>query len=162
MKVTRDTPEQLIVDHFSILMAVMTVTFGAIFLGTGLFHLFQGKIEGLIFVIVGGSFTAIILYYTERVQVILDRQTDKLIIRRRNIFGYKQIEHDLSDLDRAVLEKSVSNRRNPQELYRATLVLESGMSAGRHPIVEVYTNLPGSRKTVHAINRWLDSHRLAT
>lgn len=152
MKVTRNTPEQLIIDHFSIFLAIMVVVFFVVFVGVGVFMVLDGEIFGLLFVGGGLVFCAGMLYFTERVQVILDRSTEMLTIRRRNILRYSEVTHDLGTLEGAILEESISDDTTT---YRATLVLNSGMSAGEHPITQVYTNMPGSKQVVTAINAWL-------
>lgn len=154
MKVTRNTPEQLIIDHFSIVLAIVLVVVFVVFVGGGAVMVLDGQPFGLIFLIAGGVFSAGMLYFTERVQVILDRSSGLLTIRRRNILRYQEVTHDLDALERAVIETSTSNKNN-KETYRATLVLTTGMSAGAHPITQVYTNMPGSKAVANAINDWL-------
>lgn len=154
MKVTRNTPDQLIIDHFSIFLAIMLVVFFTVFVGVGVGMVLNGALLGLLFVIAGLFFTGAMLYHTERVQVILDRSNGLLTIRRRNILRYSEVTHDLHALERAIIETSTSGEDNSQT-HRATLVLTSGMSAGHHPITEVYTSVPGPKRVANAINDWL-------
>ncbi|MEL7213063.1 MAG: hypothetical protein AAGK92_10405 [Pseudomonadota bacterium] len=161
MKVTRNTPDQLIVDHYSIFLAIMMVVFFIVFVGVGVVMVLDGVWWGLLFVAGGVVFGGIMLYHTERVQVILDRSTGLLTIRRRNILRYSEVRHDLDALDRVMIETSTSSEDNSQT-YRATLVLSSGMSAGKHPITEVYTSVPGPVQVANEINAWLRQGKMAT
>ena len=154
MKVTRNTPEQLIIDHFSIVLAIMMVVFFAMFVGVGAVMVQDGVFWGVLFLGTGILFGGIMLYHTERVQVILDRSSGLLTIRRRNILRYRQVTHDLDALGHAILETSTSGEYT-YLTHRAIIVLTSCMSSGEHPITEVYTSASGPKIVADAINDWL-------
>ncbi len=160
MKVTRNTPDQLIVDHYSIVLAIIMIVFFILFVGVGTVMALDGALWGLLFVAGGFFFGGAMLYQTERVQVILDRSTGLLTIRRRNIMRYSEVVHDLDALDRAMIETSTGSEDNSQT-FRATLVLSSGMSAGKHPITEVYTSVAGPVEVANEINAWLRQGKTA-
>ncbi len=154
MKVTRNTPDQLIIDDIPWLIGIFLIVFTLIFVTIGLFLLSEVLLFGLAFGLIGGgvgfgAFTA----FVRRVQLILNRPLDSITIRTRSLFGYCEVRHDLSSLSRAVLETTTSSKG--ATLYRPTLMLDKGMSAGAHPIVTSYTNTGGPRRMVDAINRWL-------
>lgn len=154
MKVTRDTPDQLILSHVPWLWGLMIATFTMTFVSVGLALLSGGEIMGLLFAVLGGGLgLAAFAAFVRRVQVILDRAQGHLVIRSRTVFGYTEVIHALSDLDGAVLEETIGSKGGT--LYRPTLVLGRGMSAGRHPIVPSYTNTGGPRRMVQAVNAWL-------
>jgi len=155
MKATRNTPEQLIIADTPWLIGVLMIGFILIFVAIGLLLMSDGVWAGLAFALVGGglgfgAFAA----FVRRVQVILDRPSDTITLRARSLLGFTEVTHSLSNLSRAVLETTTSSKGST--LYRPTLILDKGMSTGAHPVVNAYTNTTGPRRTVDAINTWLD------
>ncbi|MEM7320828.1 MAG: hypothetical protein AAF408_17630, partial [Pseudomonadota bacterium] len=138
MKVTRNTPDQLILADIPWFIGIMLIIFILAFVGPGLMLASTGGeniIYGLIFAFGGGGlgFGAFCVF-VRRVQVVLDRPNDQITIRRQSVFGYQSVTHKLSDLDRAEVESTTSRRDGrTSTLHRAVLVLNQGMSAGRHP-----------------------------
>ena len=154
MKITRNTPEQLIIANTPWLLGIMLAVFILAFVAAGLAMVSQGVWAGLLFALLGGGIgLGVFAGLVRRVQVILDRPTDTITLRTRSLFGYREVQHSLSSLDRAVLETSISSKGT--SLYRPTLILASGMSAGPHPVIKVYTNTSGPERAVKAINTWL-------
>ncbi|MBO9436100.1 hypothetical protein J7394_17900 [Ruegeria sp. R13_0] len=165
MKVTRNTPDQLILSNTPWLMGIMLVVFILCFVGAGLFMATEGGegiFFGIFFALVGGGlgFGAFCVF-VRRVQVILDRRTNSIVIRRQSIFGYDTVEHDLSNLSHAEVETTTSSRKGTSsKMHRPVLILEKGMSAGRHPIVEAYVSGGGAQRLVDAVNDWLPAHKV--
>ncbi len=154
MKVTRNTPDQLIIADTPWLIAIMLVFFILIFCGVGLFLIAEGVWAGLMFVIVGGGMGfAAFAIFVGRVQLIFDRPTQAFTQRTRSMFAYREVQHKLANLSHAILETTTGSKGTI--FYRPTLVLDAGMSAGNMPIVEVYTNTSGPKHMVDAINAWL-------
>lgn len=165
MKITRNTPDQLILSNTPWLIGAMLVVFILCFVGAGLFMASEGG-EGVLFGIFfalfgGGMGLAAFCVFVRRVQVILDRPNDRILIRRQSVFGYDTVEHVLSNLSHAVVETTTSNSdRGSSELHRPVLVLDKGMSVGRHPIVTAYVSGHGSHLLVDAVNDWLAAHKV--
>ncbi|UWQ75023.1 hypothetical protein [Leisingera sp. M658] len=160
MKITRNTPEQLILADTPWLIGIMLVFFILSFAGAGLGMLSQGGDliwPGLIFTLAGGGMGALAFcLFVRRVQVILDRSGGSIVIRRQSVFGYSQAEHRLADLSHAEVESTTSRSEGrTRTLYRPVLVLDGGMRAGRHPVVAAYTNGRGPQRLADAINAWL-------
>ncbi|UWQ91053.1 hypothetical protein K3727_20295 [Rhodobacteraceae bacterium M382] len=157
MKVTRNTPDQLILSDTPWLIGIMLVFFILAFVGPGLAIVSTGVWAGLIFVVFGGGMgVAAFCVFVRRVQVIFDRSADKIILRRQSVFGYTAVEHRLSDLSHAVTETTTSRRDGrTRTLHRPVLVLDDGMSAGHHPIVASYTSGAGAQRLTDAVNAWL-------
>jgi hypothetical protein len=108
---------------------------------------------GLLFGIFGSGIGFMTFFMiARRIQLILDRTNGTVTLRRRTLLGYSEIVHDLADLTEAILEETRSSKGS--RLYRPSLSL-TGMSAGIHPIITVYTNSPGPAKAVRTINDWL-------
>ncbi len=165
MKVSRNTPDQLILSNTPWLMGIMLVVFILCFVGAGLFMATEGGegiFFGIFFALVGGGlgFGAFCVF-VRRVQVILDRRTNSIVIRRQSIFGYDTVEHDLSNLSHAEVETTTSSRKGTSsKMHRPVLILEKGMSAGRHPIVEAYVSGGGAQRMVDAVNVWLPARKV--
>lgn len=154
MKVTRNTPDQLIVDDTPWIIGILMALFILLFSGAGLAILASGEWAGLLFIVVGGGVGLVCFaVFVVRVQVIFDRPTNALVMRRRSVFSYSEVRHDLSDLQGVVLEQTTGSKGGT--LYRPTLVLDRGMSKGRHPIVQAYTNFRGPHLVHDAVKAWL-------
>ncbi len=160
MKVSRNTQDQLILTYTPWFIGITLVFFILAFVGAGLFMVSEGGegiLFGLFFALFGGGLGfGAFCTFVRRVQVILDRNQGSLVIRRQSVFGYDAVEHALSDLSHAEIESSVSrSTKGSSTLYRPVLILDKGMSAGRHPIVEAYSSGRGAHGLVDAINDWL-------
>ncbi|MBE1285858.1 MAG: hypothetical protein GJ676_21270 [Rhodobacteraceae bacterium] len=157
MKVTRDTPDQLILADTPWLIGIMLILFILAFVAPGVAMMMSGTWEAFFFALFGGGLGfAAFCVFVRRVQVILDRPKDSILIRRQSVFGYQAVEHRLSNLSHAEIEETTSRSDgSSRTLYRPVLILDQGMSAGRHPVVEAYSSGGGSRRLVKAINKWL-------
>ncbi|UWQ78857.1 hypothetical protein K3725_16335 [Leisingera sp. S132] len=160
MKITRNTPEQLILADNPWFIGIALILFILVFVGAGLGAASTGGENlwfGLFFALAGGGmgFAAFCLF-VRRVQVILDRPGGSIVIRRQSVFGYNRVEHRLADLSHAEVESTTSRSEGrTRTLHRPVLVLDSGMSAGRHPVVEAYTSGRGAQRLADAVNAWL-------
>ncbi|KIC39929.1 hypothetical protein RA27_16660 [Ruegeria sp. ANG-R] len=165
MKVTRNTPNQLILSDTPWFIGISLVFFILGFAAGGLFVASEGGMHifaGLVFALGGGGLGfGAFCAFVQRVQVILDRNKDSIVIRRQSVFGYSAVEHQLSNLSHAELESTISRSKNSSStLYRPVLILDRGMSAGPHPIVEAFSSGRGSRKMVEAVNDWLPARKV--
>ncbi|UWQ54083.1 hypothetical protein [Leisingera caerulea] len=156
MKITRNTPGQLILSDTPWFIGIALALFILAFAGAGLGAASSGGENlwfGIIFALMGGGmgFAAFCLF-VRRVQVILGRSEGSLVIRRQSVFGYSRVEHRLADLSHAEVESTTSRSRT---LYRPVLILDGGMSAGRHPVAEAYTSGRGPHQLAEAVNAWL-------
>ncbi|SDX56782.1 hypothetical protein SAMN05444358_107109 [Ruegeria halocynthiae] len=165
MKVTRNTPNQLILSDTPWFIGITLVFFILAFVGAGLFLASEGG-EGILFGIFfalfgGGMGFGAFCAFVRRVQVILDRNKDSIVIRRQSVFGYEAVEHVLSSLSHAEIESTTSRSdKGTSTLYRPVLILDKGMSEGRHPIVEAFSNGRGAHQLVDTINDWLPARKV--
>ncbi len=165
MKVTRNTPNQLILSDTPWFIGIMLVFFILAFVGAGLFMISEGGENiwfGILFALFGGGLGfGAFCAFVRRVQVILDRPTNSILIRRQSVFGYDTVEHKLSNLSHAEIETTTSTSdKGTSKMHRPVLVLDKGMSAGRHPIVEAYVSGHGSHRMVDVINDWLPARKV--
>ncbi|MEW2918169.1 hypothetical protein AB1A64_13935 [Ruegeria sp. ANG10] len=165
MKVTRNTSNQLILSDTPWFIGITLVLFILIFVGLGLFLMTEGGeaiLFGLIFALGGGGLGfGAFCAFVRRVQVILDRDKDSIVIRRHSVFGYDAVEHKLSNLSHAEIETTISrSNKGSSTLYRPVLILDKGMSAGRHPIVEAYSSGRGAHRLVDAVNEWFPARKV--
>jgi len=154
MKITRDTPEQLIIENNPIWLAVFLTLFSLIFIGIGLFMMREEFWFGLLFVgsglIVGTLFSVI---FIRRTQFIFDRPGNLVEMRRKSLLGFTNRTWELQYLDRAIVQSSRSSEGTTT--YRAALVFDGGMDAGTHPITIVYSSGSGADRAANAVNHWL-------
>lgn len=155
MHVVRDTPEQLILANRPWPLGAGIVLFILTFAAAGLLIATEEPWFGLLFggtgVLLGaGAFAA----FVRRTQVILDRGSGQILIRRRSVLGYAESKLPLAELTGAELEttRSATPDGRGSTLYRPVLMV----SAGPYPIVKSYTNTSGPKRLVDAINRWLE------
>jgi len=165
MKVTRNTSSQLILSDTPWFIGTTLVLFILIFVGLGLFLMTDGGeaiLFGLIFALGGGGLGfGAFCAFVRRVEVIMDRDKDSIVIRRQSVFGYDAVEHVLSNLSHAEIESTTSrSNQGSSKLYRPVLILNKGMSAGRHPIVEAYSSGRGAQRLVDAVNTWLPAPKV--
>ncbi|MFK7751507.1 MAG: hypothetical protein AB8B51_03060 [Sedimentitalea sp.] len=160
MKVTRNTPEQLILDVTPWLWGIGLVVFTLIFAVVSFVVLMEGDVAIALVSLTGCAMGALAFaVFVRRAQIILDRTADTLVIRRRSVFGYSAVEHPLSALTHAELDTTPGNQG--RRMSRPVLVLGDGMSAGHHPITQAYTNSPQPGRMVDIINDWLKADQRA-
>lgn len=153
MKVTRDTPEQLIVENNPIWLAVFVSLFGLIFVGVGLSLL--GSETGMAMLFIGGGLAIGIgfnMIFIRRTQLILDQARNLVELRRRSWLGYSSRTWELQYLKRAEVQTS---RSGDTDTHRAVLIIDGGMDAGDHPLTLVYSSGSGARRAQAAVNDWL-------
>ena len=158
MKVTRNTPDQLIIESKPWLIGVMILLFILIFVGAGLAMIAQGDWIGLLFAGFGGGLGILGFWaFVRREQVIFHRPQGFLELRRKTIFSMTRVRHDLGEVSRAIVEESRSTKG--AILQRVTLEFDRGQSTGRHPLTEAYSNIGNPSAIADTINAWLDSAR---
>lgn len=152
MKISRNTPEQLILDIRPIWLAIFVSVFGLVFLGVGLAIVGSEKGTGIAFILAGAVIVTVFnLAFIRRTQLILDRPRNLIELRRKSFLGYSSRTWELQYLDKAVVETSRSSDTNT---HRAALVISDGMDAGTHPVTLVYSSGSGARRSADAINSW--------
>ncbi len=163
MKITRNTNEQLVLDHIPWVLSVGLALLVLVFVGIGVLPMGHSDeplwwLFSAMFIVVGGGLwlTALALF-AKRLQFIFDRQTDRIHIRRRSIFKHTEITHKLSRLIEARIETDFGE--NGQAMHRPVLILSSTSDGKptetRVPLHEYFTNGPGPETMVEAVNRWL-------
>ena len=159
MKITRDTPDQLILAYVPWVMSILLSIFILIFIAVGLSMVFSGELIGLLFAVVGGGIGGIcFIAFVRRVQVIFDRPSQTFTIRRRTVFGYQEKTRALGDIDIAIIEHTTNS--DGKRLDRPTVVMQRGAGDLRVPLVTAYSNMSNSADIVDAINRWLSDAKL--
>ncbi|WP_371227626.1 hypothetical protein [Roseovarius sp. 2305UL8-3] len=163
MKITRDTDEQLILDHIPWVLSIGLALLVIMFIGIGLLPLGQSGdpmmwlFSGMFIVVGGGLWLMALGLFAKRLQFIFDRNTDRIRIRRRSIFKHSEITHKLSRLVEARIETDFG--KNGRTLHRPVLILSSTSngkpSEARVPLHDYFTNGPGPEAMVEAVNRWL-------
>lgn len=155
MKILTDTPDLLVVEDRPVLLALALIAFILMFVGAGLVMILAGEWWGILFALGGGGMGFVAFWaFVRRVQVVFHRPDGYVELRRRNLFGGSRVQHELAEIDRAVIEESQSS--DSGTTYRVALVVEHGQSAGRHPITLAYSSGRGHHRAAEAINSWLE------
>lgn len=154
MKISRDTPDQLILEHkpwiFAILLCLPI-------LGAAGFTVYS-IIDGEVLHALAGSgivlFTAIFpVAFIRRVQLILDRAADRVTLRRRGFLKQTEDVFALKDLRQAFVQSSNSGDTTT---HRPALDVK-GHPHGV-PILLVYSSGRGAGRDRDKINAWMDRH----
>lgn len=157
MKVTHDDPDLLIVEARPWIFGLIFAGGALAFFGVGVIRLMALDIVGLGF-IAGGAFLMLFFHlFVRRVQVVFHRPEGWVEIRQRTLRRYDRVRHDLSEIERAMVETSHSGEGGAT--HRVALVIPEGQSRGRHPLTNYYTGGQGAERVTKAINGWLDSAR---
>ncbi|MFP4327527.1 MAG: hypothetical protein ACLFQL_05915, partial [Paracoccaceae bacterium] len=120
MKITHDTPDLLVVDVVPWLLGAGVILFILVFAGAGLLILSEGEPLGLLFLLGGGGMGLGAFWaFVRREQVILDRRSGEVLLRRRTIFGQTEERQPLSTLHGALIETHRS--RKGSTTFRAEL-----------------------------------------
>ena len=155
MKVTRNTPLQLILEDTPWFIAIMLVFFILAFVGPAVLMMMDGVWEAFFFGFFGGGLgLAAFAVFVRRVMVILDRQENTVAVRRRSLFGYSETAYTLSDLQDAFMESTTSSKG--RLLYRPVLRMRGETGIKPLPIIPSYTNGRGPQRLVDAVNDWLE------
>jgi hypothetical protein len=154
VKISHDTPDLLVLDYTPWLWAVVLMIPTLIFIGLGLSLLVEGEVLGALGAILGsGLWIMGLVIFVERLQVILDRRTGTVTLRRRTVLRYRQDTYDLAGLDRADVQRSSGSKGG--STYRPVLVFVGGEDRGIHPITQIYSSGGGAHQAANAINGWL-------
>lgn len=156
MKISRNTPQQLIVGNNPIFFTVMLAVMGLVFLGVGMASSLADPLFGIVFAAASLLPFGLLLVFSRRVQLIFEADKGTLTIQRKNLLrGASKVVHQLSDVERAELETTQSDGTT---MYRVTMMF-TGESAGPHPITGAYSNVGNHKSVAQTINAWLDSYR---
>ena len=153
MKITRNIPDQLIIENTPWVMSILLVLGGILFLAIGYFLYRDGIAWGLLFCLGSLIPFGLLLAFARRTQILFLRPDNQLVIRRRSLLDSSSVVHLLSDLQDAILQTNISNDRSTT--YRVALNFSAGESAGLHPLTLSYDNFNDHEQTVSTINAWL-------
>ena len=155
MKVTRNLPEQLIIENRPWVVSLALVAGWLLFFGIGLSIFLSGDLMGLIFMVASVVPVILLYFFARRTQVLFLGPQGTLTIRRKTLLGSSTVEHRLHEVDRAIVQTSTSS--DGGATYRVALVFPDGQSAGTHPLTLAYTNFGDHHAMADTINAWLDS-----
>jgi len=168
MKTKHKTPDLLIVSQTSWFMATLLYLFIMLFAVNGILYMPAGSAIALILILGGGGMGIIaICLFVERLQLVLDAQTQTVTISAHTVFSYSWAVISLDDLLYAAAQTSDStNLTDPAEIRRAasrtSLVLRDDSNSEHktiHPISGIYSKDRSSATVVSDINTWLKDLR---
>ena len=152
MKVIRNTPEQLILEHRPWFWSVM---FAIAFLGliVGWWVVVQNQNwHALPVLIIGTPLITLGLFVVERWQLILDRSQDRITIRRRTISNYHTQTYALPDLQCARLE---TVKETGEAAVHRVLLHVADPDNKEQPLSAVYQGGSDAAEMVSTITLWL-------
>lgn len=152
MKVTRDTPDHLILEDVPVALGIGLFLFLMAFvLPSGLLMFFGEWAIGLFFIVFGGGLGLLaIVVFVQRRQVILDRAAGTLTIRSASILHRDQQVHPLSEVSGAEVRISPGG----QSLF-AAIIIPDGEAKGVYPLGASSAKGPDPATVAQTINRWL-------
>ena len=167
MKITRNIPEQLIIEQSTTGLLICISLFCATFIIIGLVIISTGSLFGAIFVGLGMILGVVFcMAFARRVQLVLDRPRNRVELRTRSFFGYTATIWALDRLEHAILESTEIAETDKDtkvsttvELHRAVLIFSEGEDTPKQPATRSYTNGPSAKQTADAINQWLEHAR---
>lgn len=155
MKVTRNTPEQLIVEHRSWFVSLSLAAAGLLVVWFGLKLLQHDHREVIAWLIIasGVGLFGLMVLFTRRSQTLFLRDEGKVIVRKQGHRGLHQIEFLIDDIDIATLQQKGFNKGGPKS--RIALVIPHGEDAGAYPLTGSYDTDYDYFETMCTINLWL-------
>ncbi|WP_298257902.1 hypothetical protein [uncultured Litoreibacter sp.] len=157
MKITRNLPEQLIVENRPWILSIALVAGGLIFFGIGLSVFLGGETFGLLFMAASVIPFGLLFAFARRVQVLFLKEQGTLTFRRRTLMGASEVQHDLASISEAIVQTSHGSDGAPT--HRVALIIPEGESAGTHPITLAYDNFSDHHGMANTINTWLAQAR---
>ncbi|MDV7142508.1 hypothetical protein R3X27_07410 [Tropicimonas sp. TH_r6] len=154
MKITRQTHSQLVLDYRPWPLTIGLALFILFFAGAGITMLMRGDPFGLVYIFGGGGIGLLcMLVFVERLQLILNRQSGNVRMRRRTLRGYHEDVQPLRSLLGARVELSQSRGREPSS--RLVLVFDSPTGPMARPLAGVSVTGSGVGPAAQAVNDWL-------
>ena len=152
MKITRDHPDQLILEKRPWLFVTFLIVFMLIFMALGLPTAIYGNMIGLLFVLGGVIIPGIaFVTFVRRTMVVFDRPANSIEIRRKSILGITQDIYKISDLIGAIVT-TVDDHNYNSKTSRCELEMKNGTNL---PLALIYTGGSGARRTAEKVNAWL-------
>lgn len=154
MKVTRNIPDQLVIENRPWVLCLALIAGGLLFFGIGLSIFMSGELLGLLFMALSSIPFGLLFAFARRVQVLFLKQQAKIVFRRRNLLGSSVVEHDLTEVSEAIVQTSKGSG-DGGPTHRVALVIPKGQSEGTYPLTLAYDNFGNHRAMAQTINQWL-------
>ncbi|WP_137703350.1 hypothetical protein [Marimonas lutisalis] len=156
MKVTRNTPEQLIIEERPWFTGIGISALSLFFTGAGIFSVLDGEFGGMIF-FVGTALGALAFWaFVRRLMVIFDRHGGQIEIRRKWVGGQSVETLDLKAVRKADVEFRETYRQGKmRRTSRPTLVMFADHDPQKLALVEHFSGGRSSQVVADEINEWL-------
>jgi len=158
MKVVTDTPDRFEAVETPWLMAILSGLFIVVFSIAGAGALASGEPAGAGLFLGTLLGVTCLLIFARHTPVVLDRTAGTMEIRRRSVLSRSHLRYSLAEVARADLQYSGGTGRKS---WRIAIHIPEGDGAGWHPLTPDYANVRGRRRTVKAMNAWLEAARSA-
>lgn len=153
MEVRAQTPERLVLEARPIVLPVLFAVAMVASIGGGGAAIFLGKPHFLhLAIMAGGLFAYMVLVYTCRITVFLERSAGMILLRRTTMVSHREMLLRLPDLQCAILECTKSDET---PFCRPVLTMTNGTEVA---LWHVFIAGNGAAETVTIINDWLRAH----
>ena len=156
MKTEVSTADQLVLRDRPVILGLGVVCAILIFSGIALNHALHGDThDQTALLLLIGLFGVVFAVFVVQVVLVLQRSTGQVLIRRRSLFGTKEVCHDLANLRKAEVETSRDSSDGKNRITsRCVLQMKDGAKV---PVTLVYSSGSGAKQAAEAINDWLNS-----
>lgn len=166
MKVTRNIPEQLVIEQSTTGLLILSSLFSLTFIAIGLVFMSYVSMFGALFVVAGAFVGGVqSLAFASRVQLVLDGPRNRVELRTRSFFSYHATIWALDRLERAILQTTEvtktdkDNKSTTHVLHRPVLIFSAGEGDPEQPVTQSSSTGPAAEQTADVINQWLDRAR---
>ncbi|MBD3664652.1 hypothetical protein H9Q16_12020 [Sulfitobacter sp. TSTF-M16] len=158
MQVTRETPDQLIIEHKSTGIAVVALILALALCFVGLSNMRAEPVTGILTILAGiAGFFGMLALFGERNMLVLDRPAGTATLSQLTPRGLMRWHFDLADV--AGAEHRITRAKKGGNHHWAALVVQGGMDAGTHNLSRQGLNNPAPKEMTDTINRWLGSDK---
>lgn len=158
MRVLDSSPTRLTLEDRPMLLGIILAVVIVFLLFLAIATLGESLWVAFAVILMAALFAGAFVIFVRRVNVVLDRDTDTVVILTSSLLGKTETTHALGQVSRASVETSISRstssggRRGTTSRTHRT-VLHIG--AETVPLTQIYSGGDGAERAATAINTWL-------
>lgn len=159
MKISKNTPDLMVIDDRPWLLGLLLIGFIAIFASIGATMLYDGLLGGIIMFLIAGVIFAGFYFLVERTQLVLDASAGKLEIRKKSMRRMKRDKYALKNLRRTTVSTRTSSNSSggSTKTSRLVLVFIDGNGETGTPLTAAYTSGGAAERISPVVNAWLEA-----
>ncbi|PTX54419.1 hypothetical protein C8N43_3233 [Litoreibacter ponti] len=155
MRITRNIPAQLIVEHKPLgPLAIAAVgAFICSVMWSG--RMFQGSQDAYYWLAAAGACAVAMLFFARRRQTMFLRDEGQVVLRLRTVFGHTEEVRPLSDALMTIVEERMN--QDMELKMRLLLLWREGSGFEPYPLALDFETPVGHKEEAAEINAWLDA-----